>query len=253
MLWFRPVLIEKNPFGPNTDVVDPDVGSPTLALEMCPCGYFILFTHNHHPETEQLIRELGGLEKFSFDRSFSRTVIAFYSENKTHFIAALFDANKPIVPGSAYRFYCKSKLLHTYEQFAQQIRDEVQLNEPRSNEAQSNEPRVFPFRFRPSRKHIEPYPRHPSYPSVEKFKDWLKKKVTAGEAEANHMQPEEPGSEPIPFGLANSRWKGMLMEMKSGDEIWEFSAPVIAGPSGMALVRGRQIVKWLTLAGKWGE
>jgi hypothetical protein len=235
-------LIARNPFGPNTDVADPNVDSPSLALEMCPCGYFI---HVHHPKSEQLIKESGGLEGFTFDRSYSKTVIAICSEHKTHFIAVLFDANKPIAPSSPCTIHCYPKLDNTYERFIHLVKGEVASWEP-PPPIRWSEPKQAECK-----RIIEP-----SYPKIGKYKTWLKKKVTVEEAEAEHMESIRPGSDPIPFGFAVNGWRLLVREMKPGDEIWEFSAPALAipgvnGPSGFVLIRGEQTVRWLTLAGDW--
>lgn len=79
-------------------------------------------------------------------------------------------------------------------------------------------------------------------------KDWLKRKLTIEQAEAENMVTDERlGQAPVPFGYCNNMWRALLAKMRSGDELWEFSSSReswqhLCGRRGIALVRGGEVV-----------
>jgi hypothetical protein len=79
-------------------------------------------------------------------------------------------------------------------------------------------------------------------------KDWLQRKVTVKEAEAENMVTDDRlGQIPVPFGFCNEVWLELLAEMQPDDVLWEFSSPLenwqmLCGRAGIALVRGGEIV-----------
>ena len=79
-------------------------------------------------------------------------------------------------------------------------------------------------------------------------KEWLTKRLTVQEVEAERMvRDERLGPDPVPFGFQNDRWRELLAQMQPGDELWEFSSPPdtwahLCGRAGIALVREGKIV-----------
>jgi hypothetical protein len=82
-------------------------------------------------------------------------------------------------------------------------------------------------------------------------KDWLKRKLTIEEAEAENLVADSRlGPTPIPFGFCYYEWESLIAEMQPGDELWEFSSSReswkhLCGRSGIALVRGGEIVQMM--------
>jgi hypothetical protein len=80
------------------------------------------------------------------------------------------------------------------------------------------------------------------------MKDWLKRKLTIGQAEAENMIANERlGPKPVPFGFCNQDWRRLLAQMQPEDELWEFSSSAeswrhLCGRAGIALVRGGEVV-----------
>jgi hypothetical protein len=78
--------------------------------------------------------------------------------------------------------------------------------------------------------------------------DWLKRKLTVEQAEAENMIAiERLGPKPVPFGFCNRDWHNLLAQMQPGDELWEFSSSGeswqnLCGRAGVALVRGGEVV-----------
>ena len=78
--------------------------------------------------------------------------------------------------------------------------------------------------------------------------DWLKKKVTVAEAEAEHLvRNDNLGPDPVPFGFMNQEWTQLVAGMQPGDELWEFSSPAdtwqhLCGRARFAVVRGGKVV-----------
>ena len=76
-------------------------------------------------------------------------------------------------------------------------------------------------------------------------KEWLKKRLTIEQAEAEHMVTDARlGPDPVPFGFVNKKWIDLISKMQPGDELWEFSydnGPLWAG-GGIAVVRGGEVV-----------
>ena len=78
-------------------------------------------------------------------------------------------------------------------------------------------------------------------------KDWLDKKISVAEAEAEHpgIRDERVQRFPDaakPFGFRNKAWEAIKAAMQPGDELWTFSSPAdswqhLAGRAGVALVR----------------
>lgn len=79
-------------------------------------------------------------------------------------------------------------------------------------------------------------------------REWLTKKVTVEEAEAEHLvRNKELGPEPVPFGFMYQDWKQLLAAMQPGDELWEFNSPEdtwkhLAGRAGFAVVRDGNLI-----------
>lgn len=79
-------------------------------------------------------------------------------------------------------------------------------------------------------------------------KDWLKRKLTVEQAEAEHMvEDEQLGQTPVPFGFCNKAWRDLLAKMQPQDELWEFSSSDhswqhLAGRGGISLVRRGKII-----------
>jgi hypothetical protein len=74
-------------------------------------------------------------------------------------------------------------------------------------------------------------------------KDWLQKKETVAEAEANNMVIDKRlGRQGVPFGFMNDRWNDFKALMIEGDELWyfnsdEYSWKLFHGRTGYAIVR----------------
>jgi hypothetical protein len=80
------------------------------------------------------------------------------------------------------------------------------------------------------------------------FEEWLQRRVTVAQAEADHLvRDERLGLDPVPFGFQNARWQALQAQVMEGDELWEYSSPPwtwsnMAGRAGYALVRGGKVV-----------
>jgi hypothetical protein len=79
-------------------------------------------------------------------------------------------------------------------------------------------------------------------------KEWLKKKITDSETEAEHMvSTPRLGPSPIPFGFLNARWRAFVAKMQEADELWTFSSSGeswqhLCGRAGISLVRNGEII-----------
>jgi len=83
--------------------------------------------------------------------------------------------------------------------------------------------------------------------------DWLGKKITIAEAEADNpgisddrllRYPEAAR----PFGFANRQWETLKAQIKPGDELWSFSSSTeswqqFAGRMGVALLRDGKAIE----------
>jgi hypothetical protein len=66
-------------------------------------------------------------------------------------------------------------------------------------------------------------------------KDWLKKKITREQAEAE-------------FGVQDAEWRKLVATMRDGDELWSFSSDaesweLLSGCAGIALVREGAVIE----------
>ncbi|MCG3770316.1 MAG: hypothetical protein JW384_01462 [Nitrosomonadaceae bacterium] len=102
----------------------------------------------------------------------------------------------------------------------------------------------------PSPENIEKYQRSRS---AEISKEWLNNPISVEEAERKHLVLDKRlGPVAIPFGFCHGLWqKRILNELKSGDELWEYSSHADswehwAGRAGIALVRNGEIVDCFT-------
>lgn len=73
----------------------------------------------------------------------------------------------------------------------------------------------------------------------------LTKKVSITEAEEAHMVTIE--NRQVAFGDCFAQWQRLLSEMRTEDELWEFTSgdeswQMLAGREGLALVRDGEIV-----------
>jgi hypothetical protein len=84
----------------------------------------------------------------------------------------------------------------------------------------------------------------PKLPGVE---DWLRRKMTVSEAEAESMtditRPEIKG---IPFGFMNDIWNAFKALIVEGDELWYFKSDedswrCFCGRAGYAIVRNGEV------------
>jgi hypothetical protein len=87
-------------------------------------------------------------------------------------------------------------------------------------------------------------------------RDWLIKKITISEAEAEHrgerlLQFPNAGKPGFhggkPFGFQNDLWESLKAKMKPGDELWTFCSPGgswrnLAGRSGIVLLRDGEVI-----------
>jgi tRNA-dihydrouridine synthase len=81
--------------------------------------------------------------------------------------------------------------------------------------------------------------------------DWLRKKITVVEAEADHpgISDDRVSRYPQaarPFGFLNREWQALKAAIKPGDELWSFISPTdqrLAGRIGVALLRDSKVVK----------
>jgi hypothetical protein len=79
-------------------------------------------------------------------------------------------------------------------------------------------------------------------------KEWLQKKITRAEAEAEHMVTSPRlGPTPVPFGSQNANWLAMIAKMQDTDELWTFSSSretwkSFCGRAGIALMRDGEII-----------
>jgi len=83
--------------------------------------------------------------------------------------------------------------------------------------------------------------------------DWLTKKITVAEAEADNpgisddrvsLSPEAAR----PFGFLNRQWEALKAEIKPGDELWSFCSPTeswqqLAGLMGVTLLRDGKVIE----------
>lgn len=82
-------------------------------------------------------------------------------------------------------------------------------------------------------------------------KKWLQKKITIGEAEAEHtVSNRDLGPLPVPFGFMNARWRAFVANMQAADELWTFSSGEeswqhLCGRTGISLVRNGEIIESL--------
>ena len=80
------------------------------------------------------------------------------------------------------------------------------------------------------------------------MKDWLKKKITVSEAEAEHMfTSPRLGPSPVSFGFQNAEWRTFVAKMEGTDELWAFSSggkswQHLCGQAGISLVRNGEII-----------
>jgi hypothetical protein len=82
--------------------------------------------------------------------------------------------------------------------------------------------------------------------------DWLRKKITVEEAEAENPGitddrvtrfPEAAG----PFGFLNRQWEALKAQIKPSDELWTFISPTeswqqFTGLMGVAFLRDRKVI-----------
>jgi hypothetical protein len=78
-------------------------------------------------------------------------------------------------------------------------------------------------------------------------KDYLRRKATVAEWEAEHL------IEGVPFGFCNREWEALKEKMEPGDEIWFWSSDEdswkrMMGWEGMALVRQGEIIDFFLTA-----
>jgi hypothetical protein len=77
---------------------------------------------------------------------------------------------------------------------------------------------------------------------------WLERRTTVKEAERKHLVTDKRlGPKPVPFGFMNEQWVRFKGELRSGDELWEFSSSAdswkhLAGRSGICIVRKGRII-----------
>jgi len=78
--------------------------------------------------------------------------------------------------------------------------------------------------------------------------EWLRRKLSVQQAEEENLVVLRAiGSEPVPFGFNNSRWRQLLARMTEGDEVWEFRSSesswgAFQGRAGIALLRSGEVV-----------
>jgi hypothetical protein len=88
-------------------------------------------------------------------------------------------------------------------------------------------------------------------------KEWLDKKVSIAEAEAEHpgvrdeRRVQRMPEIAKPFGFQHSEWEALKAAMQPGDELWTFASPAktwqdLAGRAGIALVRNGDPIKVIT-------
>jgi hypothetical protein len=80
-------------------------------------------------------------------------------------------------------------------------------------------------------------------------KDWLKRRLTIEQAEAEQMVTDARlGREPVPFGFCNCQWRDLIAKMQPGDELWEFShiEGPLCGEGGFAIIRHGELVGSMT-------
>ena len=76
-------------------------------------------------------------------------------------------------------------------------------------------------------------------------KDWLKRKLSIEQAEAENMITDARlGPTPVPFGFCHNKWREMIAQMQPDDELWQYSfaAGPLCGAGGFAIVRNGEIV-----------
>ena len=78
--------------------------------------------------------------------------------------------------------------------------------------------------------------------------EWLEKKITISEAEAENMVSDPRfGPSPVPFGFDNKEWRALVAKMQAADELWTFSSSNeswehLCGRAGISLVRNGEII-----------
>ncbi len=81
--------------------------------------------------------------------------------------------------------------------------------------------------------------------------DWCHKKITAQEAETNHLVKDSRlGDLPVPFGFVNHKWIALKEKLQKGDELWEFDSPSedwnnLAGRAGICIVRDDEVIDYI--------
>ena len=76
-------------------------------------------------------------------------------------------------------------------------------------------------------------------------KDWLKRKLSVEQAEAENMVTNARlGQKPVPFGFCNREWTDLIAQLQPGDELWKYSH--VEGPrsggGGIAIIRNGEFV-----------
>ena len=77
--------------------------------------------------------------------------------------------------------------------------------------------------------------------------EWLRRKLTIEEAEAEHLVINDIWPEGKPFGFIADQWQKLITQMQPSDEIWEYrsddeSWQQLMGWEGIALVREGVII-----------
>ena len=83
--------------------------------------------------------------------------------------------------------------------------------------------------------------------------DWLRKKITVAEAEADNpgISDDRVSRFPEaarPFGFLNREWETLKAGIKPGDELWSFISPAdpwqqLASRMGVALLRDGKVIE----------
>jgi len=83
--------------------------------------------------------------------------------------------------------------------------------------------------------------------------DWLRKKITVAEAEADNpgISDDQVSRYPEaarPFGFLNREWEALKAAIKPGDELWSFISPAdswqqLASRMGVALLRDGKVIE----------
>jgi hypothetical protein len=178
----RALIVLNIPTDPRVNVMVDSTGSPNQAMLNCPHG---IFCFKKPDEVELLISEIGLMEKATFDRSFSQTVLARYNRHETHYIAA-FCAIKQDPP--VWEIWCQPKAGYTEEEADMYITDM----------AKSREPLVLPKpnpQPAPKRNAYNEYI-HPSYAEIEKIRKNFKAEATKPVAKPKPKAPPAPKAPP---------------------------------------------------------